>query len=226
MMLQIPGVLSGAELTACHGIIDAAPWVDGKVTAGPQSGAVKDNIQLPEESEAARRAGQLVLAALDRSPLFLSAALPLKVYPPLFNCYRKGHGFGAHVDNAVRMARSLGVRVRTDLSATLFLTDPAEYDGGELVVEDTYGLHSVKLPAGDMILFPASSLHHVTPVTRGARISSFFWLQSMVRDDAARRMLFELDQTIQSLYGEVPDSPSLVHLTGLYHNLVRRWADS
>lgn len=226
MLLRVQAVLSAAQLAACRQLIDAATWIDGKATAGPQSGAVKSNVQLPEDSEAAQRAGQIVLDALDRAPLFLSAALPHKIYPPLFNSYRSGHAFGAHIDNAIRFARPMGTRVRTDLSATLFLTAPEDYDGGELVIEDTYGAHRVKLPAGDMILYPATSLHHVTPVTRGARTSSFFWIQSMVRDDAARALLFELDQSIQSLYPTIANDPALVRLTGLYHNLVRRWADT
>jgi PKHD-type hydroxylase len=205
--------------------LDAAEWLDGKVTAGHQSARAKDNQQLAENSAAARELGQLVLAALERSALFVSAALPLKIFPPLFNRYASGQAFGMHVDNAVRQVRATGQAVRTDLSATLFLAEPQEYDGGELVVEDTYGAHRIKLPAGHMVLYPASSLHQVQPVTRGVRLASFFWIQSMVRDDAERSLLFDLDSTIRRLNAETADHPAAVQLTGVYHNLLRRWAD-
>jgi PKHD-type hydroxylase len=167
----------------------------------------------------------MILAALENNPLFMAAALPLKVFPPLFNRYQEGQSFGNHVDNAIRQVTGTPHRVRTDLSATLFFSNPDEYDGGELVIEDTYGVHSVKLPAGHLILYPASSLHHVRPITRGARLASFFWIQSMVRDDGERTILFDLDVAIQLLMSDVPEHPSVVELTSLYHNLLRRWAD-
>ena len=196
------------------------------MTAGPQSGRVKDNAQLPEDSAEARELGELVLDALERNPLFIAAALPLKVFPPLFNRYAGGQRFGNHVDNAIRQVPNRPHRVRTDLSATLFLAAPEEYEGGELIVDDTYGAHSVKLPAGDMVLYPSGSLHRVEPVTRGARIASFFWLQSMVRDDGERTLLFDLDNAIRQVGHAVPDNPAVVQLTSIYHNLLRRWADA
>jgi PKHD-type hydroxylase len=207
-------------------LLDAAEWVDGKVTAGHQSARAKDNQQLPEDSPLARQLGDKVLAALERNPRFISAALPLKVFPPLFNRYAGGQSFGLHVDNAIRQVRGTGQRVRTDLSATLFLAEPAEYDGGELVVEDTYGAHAVKLPAGHLVLYPSSSLHRVNPVTRGARVASFFWIQSMVRDDAQRTLLFDMDTAIQQMAQQSPDHPAVVQLTGVYHNLLRMWAEA
>jgi PKHD-type hydroxylase len=225
MLIQIPNVLSPAQLAECRKLLDAAHWVDGAVTAGHQSGRAKCNMQLPEDGAEAVRMGDLILAALERNPLFVSAALPLKVFPPLFNRYEGGQNFGTHVDNAIRQVKGTGHRVRTDLSATLFFSEPDEYDGGELVVEDNYGVQRVKLAAGHMILYPASSLHHVTPVTRGARLASFFWIQSMVRDDGQRTLLFDLDSSIQRLASEAPDHPSVIQLTGVYHNLLRRWAD-
>jgi len=225
MLLQIPDVLTPAEVARCRELLGAAEWIDGRVTAGHQSARVKYNMQLPEEHPAAIEMGGLIVAALERNPLFVSAALPLKVFPPLFNRYEGGHLFGNHVDNAVRQVTGTPHRVRTDLSATLFFSQPDEYDGGELVVEDTYGVHSVKLEAGHMILYPASSLHNVRPVTRGARLASFFWVQSMVRDDGERTILFDLDMAIQRLSQDAPDHPSAVQLTAVYHNLLRRWAD-
>jgi PKHD-type hydroxylase len=226
MLLQIPKVLSAEQVADSRRQLEGAEWVDGRVTAGHQSARAKDNVQLPEDSPLAKQLGQSILAALERTPLFLSAALPLKIFPPLFNRYAPGHSFGVHVDNAIRQVRNTPHRVRTDISATLFLAEPEEYDGGELVVEDTFGTHSIKLPAGDLILYPASSLHRVQPVTRGARIASFFWIQSMVRDDGQRTILFDLDLAIQRLSVDVPNHPSLVQLTGTYHNLLRRWADA
>ncbi|HLT76302.1 MAG TPA: Fe2+-dependent dioxygenase [Ferrovibrio sp.] len=227
MMLHIPQVLTKQQVAQCRQIMDRAEWVDGNVTSGHQSALAKNNLQLPEDSDAARRLGDLVLTALERSPLFISAALPLKVFPPLFNRYGEGQTFGTHVDNAIRAMRGSDFRIRTDLSCTLFLAEPEEYDGGELIVEDTYGEHSAKLPAGDLILYPSTSLHRVTPVTRGARVASFFWLQSMVRDDGERTLLFQLDTTIQQLAAERSHKdPQVVQLTGIYHNLLRRWADS
>ena len=225
VLLQIPDVLNAEQVAHARRLLDAADWVDGRVTAGRQSAQVKDNLQLPEDHPVAHELGDLILTALQHSPLFASAALPLRVFPPLFNLYRGGHSFGNHVDNAIRQIAGTPLRIRTDLSATLFLAEPDEYDGGELIVEDTYGVHAVKLPAGHMVLYPSSSLHRVQPVTRGARLASFFWVQSMVRDDAARTVLFDLDTSIQRLSADVPDHPSVVQLTAVYHNLVRRWAD-
>lgn len=226
MMLRIPALLDASGVAVIRGIIDAAAWTDGNITSGSQAAQAKRNMQLPEKSAAARQAGDLIMAALEKNGLFFSAALPLKIFPPLFNRYEGGMNFGTHIDNSVRFVPGTPVRVRTDLSATVFLTDPADYDGGELVVQDTFGQHSVKLAAGDMILYPASSRHHVTPVTRGARVSSFFWIQSMVRDDGARAMLYDLDTAIQGLRHKVGDSEELITLTGFYHNLLRRWADA
>jgi PKHD-type hydroxylase len=206
-------------------MLDAAEWVDGRVTAGPQSARTKRNLQLREGHPTARQLGPIIVEALQRHPLFLSAALPFRVFPPLFNRYEGGGSFGSHMDNAIRQVPGTGHRLRTDLSATLFLSEPGEYDGGELCVEDTYGVHRVKLPAGHLVLYPATSLHHVTPVTGGARLASFFWIQSLIRDDAQRTLLFDLDSAIQRVSQDVPDHPSTVHLTGVYHNLLRQWAE-
>jgi PKHD-type hydroxylase len=225
MLLHIPDILTAEQVANCRQKLDQAEWVDGRITAGHQSARAKDNMQLPEDHPAARELGELILTAMQNNPLFMAAALPLKVFPPLFNRYQGGQSFGTHVDNAVRQVTGTPHRVRTDLSATLFLAGPEEYDGGELSVEDTYGLHNVKLPAGHLILYPASSLHHVRPVTRGARVASFFWIQSMVRDDGQRTLLFDLDMAIQRISGELSDHPSVIQLTGVYHNLLRRWAD-
>ena len=225
MLLQIPKVLTKEQVRAARSVLDAAEWVDGRVTAGHQSARAKDNEQIPESHPAARQLGEMIVSALARNPLFRSAALPLHVFPPLFNRYSGGQSFGAHVDNAVRQVAGTAHQLRTDLSATLFFSEPGEYDGGELVIEDTFGVQQVKLEAGSMILYPASSLHHVRPVTRGARVSSFFWIQSMVRDDGERTLLFDLDLAIQRLGAEQPDHPSALQLTGVYHNLLRRWAD-
>ena len=225
MLLQIPEVLTADQVLRARKILGEAEWVDGRVTAGHQSARTKDNMQLPEGSAAARDLGAMILGALEQHPLFISAALPARVFPPLFNLYQGGHSFGTHVDNAIRQVTGTPHRIRTDLSSTLFLTGPDEYDGGELIVEDTYGTHTVKLPAGHMILYPATSLHHVRPVTRGARIASFFWIQSMIRDDGERTLLFDLDVAIQRLNVEISDHPIALQLTGVYHNLLRRWAD-
>ena len=231
MLVQIPQLLSSTLVAQIRDQLAASNWVDGKVTAGTQSAGAKNNLQVPEDAPAARAMGEIILGALGRNERFMSASLALRVFPPLFNRYDTGMDFGAHIDNAIRFVKpSLGsgapIRVRTDLSATLFLTEPEDYDGGELVVEDTFGSHKVKLAAGDLVLYSATSRHHVTPVTRGSRWSSFFWIQSMVRDEAARGMLFELDTAIQGLRKQVGDSAEVVSLTGLYHNLVRRWADA
>ncbi|MET1079248.1 MAG: Fe2+-dependent dioxygenase [Pseudomonas sp.] len=225
MMLHIPQVLSAPQVAECRQLLQQAQWIDGKATAGFQSALAKDNLQLPEDCAEGRQMGELILQALGRNPLFIAGALPDKVFPPLFNCYQGGQSFGLHVDNAVREVRGSGQRIRTDLSATLFFCNPEEYDGGELVVEDTYGAHSIKLAAGDLILYPSSSLHRVNPVTRGARVCAFFWIQSMVRDDGQRTLLFDLDQSVQQLNRELgPAHASCVQLTGVYHNLLRRWA--
>lgn len=225
MMVHVPNVLTPEQVARCREIFDRAAWADGRVTAGHQSAQVKKNLQLPENGPEARELGDLVLAALERSPLFISAVLPQRVFPPLFNRYDQSMSFGSHVDNAIRPITGTSLRLRTDVSATLFLSDPESYDGGELVVEDTYGSHAVKLPAGDLIIYPSTSLHHVTPVTRGVRLASFFWVQSMVRDVTKRALLFDLDMSIMQLNKEVPNSPSLVMLTGVYHNLLRQWAE-
>jgi PKHD-type hydroxylase len=225
MLLPIANVLDADQVRHARALMDAAEWTDGRTTAGYQSSRVKANLQLPEDHPAARELGDTILGALQRHALFVSAALPLRVFPPLFNRYDGGHAFGSHVDNAIRQVTGTPHRLRTDLSATLFLSEPSEYDGGELLIEDTYGVHSVKLPAGDLVLYPATSLHRVTPVTRGVRLASFFWVQSMVRDDSARTLLFDLDSAIQRLSHDVPDHPAPVQLTAVYHNLVRRWAE-
>jgi PKHD-type hydroxylase len=224
MLLQIPDVLTAEQTRECRDALDRAEWVDGRVTAGFQSARTKDNLQVPENHPVARQCGDVIVSALERTPLFLSAALPLRVFPPLFNRYSGGQAFGTHVDNAVRQVPGTPHRIRTDLSATLFLSEPDEYEGGELVVEDSYGAHAVKLPAGHMILYPATSLHHVRPVTSGARVGSFFWIQSMVADDGERTILFDLDSSIRILGRDMPDSPEVVRLTGIYHNLIRRWS--
>jgi len=225
MLLAIPDVLTADEVLRARQVFEQAEWVDGRVTAGHQSSLVKDNMQLPEGSEAARTIGGMILAALEKNAFFVSAALPSKVFPPLFNRYQGGQAFGTHVDNAIRQVTGTPHRIRTDLSATLFFTGPDEYGGGELIVEDTYGTHGVKLPAGHLILYPSTSLHHVRPVTRGARIASFFWIQSMIRDDGERTLLFDLDTAIQRLNAENTGHSAAAQLTGVYHNLLRKWAD-
>lgn len=226
MLICVPGVLAKDDVAEFRRVMDGAEWEDGRSTAGAQSALVKQNEQLPPAGETARRLGDHVVKALTASPLFMSAAIPLRIFPPLFNRYGVGHRFGTHVDNAVRGDHLTGMRIRTDLSVTLFLSEPDEYDGGELVVEDLYGSHEVKLPAGDLVLYPATSLHMVTPITRGARVASFFWLQSMIRDAQARSLIFDLDGTIQSLSERVgSDDPDCVRLTGVYHNLIRYWAE-
>ncbi len=227
MLLTIPDILTKAQVAECRKLMDQAEWVDGNVTSGHQSVLAKNNMQLPEESEVARSIGEFIQDALGMNLLFISAALPLKVFPPLFNRYESGQAFGTHVDNAIRQLRGTHFRIRSDLSATLFLSEPEDYDGGVLTIEDIYGTQEIKLPAGSMVLYPASSLHHVTPVTRGARVSSFFWIQSMVRNDAHRTLLFQLDSAIQKLTAERGGKdPEVISLTGIYHNLLRMWADS
>lgn len=225
MLISVPDLLTAEQVERARRMLDEAEWIDGRVTAGYQSAKNKHNVQIPEGHPTAKALGEIILSALGKNPLFLAAALPLKVFPPLFNRYSGGQSFGTHVDNAIRQIPGTAHQVRTDLSATLFFTAPEEYDGGELCVEDTYGIKAVKLPAGQMILYPATSLHHVRPVTRGARVASFFWIQSMIRDDGQRSILFDLDLAIQRLSRDYPDHPSAVQLTGVYHNLLRRWAE-
>jgi PKHD-type hydroxylase len=230
MLITIEKVLTPGQVNEARQKLASAEWVDGRVTAGYQAQEVKRNAQIPESSPVAKELGEMILAGLARSPRFMSAALPLRVFPPMFNSYAGGQTFGTHVDTAIRQLTTTGQRIRTDLSATLFLTPPNEYDGGELIVEDSYGEKSVKLAAGDMVLYPATSLHRVEPVTRGNRVSSFFWIQSMIRQDAHRALLFELDASIQRLAGSdlaqsAPAKQSSVQLTGVYHNLLRQWAE-
>ncbi len=225
MLITVPDILTSEQLTQARARLAQAEWIDGRVTAGHQSALAKDNLQIPEGSPAAEEIGGMILAALGRNPLFISAALPAKVFPPLFNSYAGGQSFGTHIDNAIRHVKGTSHRVRSDLSATLFLTPPEDYDGGELLIEDTYGVHSVKLPLGHMVLYPSSSLHRVEPVRRGRRVSSFFWIQSMVRADAQRTLLYDLDQAAQRVNRDTPQSPAAVQLTGIYHNLLRQWAE-
>jgi len=226
MLVHVKNVLTPEEVAHCRRVLEAGEWVDGKVTAGLQSAKAKQNLQVPEGSPAARELGDLVLRALARSPIFNTAALPLRVFPPLFNRYDVGMKFGSHVDNAIRHVPGVGVRVRTDVSTTLFLTPPEDYDGGELVVEDTYGTHSVKLPAGDAIVYPATSLHRVEQITRGSRWASFFWTQSMVKDDGQRHHLYDMDLAIMEIRKALSDDhPAVLALTSSYHNLLRRWAE-
>jgi len=226
MLVCIPDVLSKEEVAEFRRIMDTAAWEDGRSTAGAQSARVKKNEQLPPNGEVARALGARIVKALTANPLFISAAIPLHIFPPLFNRYGPGHHFGVHVDNAVRGDPLTGLRIRTDMSVTLFLSEPDEYDGAELIIEDYYGSHEVKLPAGHLVLYPASSLHMVTPITRGTRVASFFWLQSMIRDDRARSMIFDLDNTIQRLVQRLGrDDPETVKLSGIYHNLIRHWAE-
>jgi PKHD-type hydroxylase len=224
MLLAIPDVLTKDEVARVRGLIDGADWADGNATSGHQSALAKRNSQLSENSEAAKDAGAIVQEALARSPLFVAAALPAKIFPPLFSRYEAADRFGTHVDNAVRLRGPL--RVRSDLSATLFLGDPDSYDGGELTIEGRFGVQSVKLPAGHLILYPASSLHRVEPITRGSRVASFFWIQSMVRDSDARQILFDLDSAVQSVAADKGHGDrAVIELTGVYHNLLRRWAE-
>ena len=225
MLLSVPNVLTADQIHEARRLLDEAAWIDGRATAGHQGARVKANEQLPVDHPTARHVGETILQALGRNPLFMSAALPLHILPPMFNRYAGGQTFGTHVDGSIRTMPESGRRIRTDLSATLFIAPPEDYDGGELVVEDTYGSKRVKLPAGHMILYPATSLHHVTPVTRGRRVCAFFWIQSMVRDDGRRSLLFDMDVAIQRLGSEQATHPSVVSLTGVYHNLLRQWAE-
>ena len=227
MLTVIPDLVTADRLAEIRALIDAAAWIDGNATSGAQSALAKRNEQLPEDSDAARRAGNIILDALAASPLFVAAALPLKVFPPQNIRKTMYQSFGTHVDNAIRIRRGSDFRIRSDLSATLFLADPDSYDGGELVIEESFGEQRIKLPAGHMVLYPASSLHRVAPVTRGARVASFFWIQSMVRDNEARRILFDLDSAVQSVATTAGQAdPAAIKLTGVYHNLLRRWADA
>lgn len=225
MLVHLPQVLGPAELDQLRGLLDHAgdAWIDGRATAGHQGAAVKFNQQIDEHAEVARSCQSIVASALERNPLFISAALPNSLYPPMFNRYGAGMGFGAHVDGGVRLHPYHGTKFRTDLSATLFLSDPATYDGGDLQIEDTYGTHSAKLPAGDMVLYPSTSLHQVTPVTRGVRLACFTWVQSLVADDGERTLLFQLDNAVQRLNESGADETARRTLTGLYHNLLRKW---
>lgn len=225
MLLHIPNVLTTEEARQVRQALENTDWADGKITAGYQSAKAKHNLQLPEGHPLAREIAELMVQRLWSNPLFMSAALPEKLYPPLFNCYTSGGHFGFHIDNAVRQVPNSAERVRTDLSATLFFSEPESYDGGELVIQDTYGTQRVKFAAGDLVLYPGTSLHKVEPVTRGARIASFFWMQSLIRDDGQRALLFNMDQAIQQLNQDVPEHPSLIQLTGTYHNLLRQWAE-
>jgi PKHD-type hydroxylase len=224
VLVEIPGVLSQAQVRQARERLLAAQWTDGGVTAGVQSAKAKNNLQLPQDSAEARELGDTILASLGRNGLFIAAALPARIFPPLFNCYQGGRSFGVHVDNAIRHVPGTPVKIRTDLSMTLFLSEPDEYEGGELVIEDTFGPRSVKLRAGSMILYPGTSLHRVTPVTSGRRLASFFWAQSLVASDEKRALLFELDTAIQRLTEQLGDNPELIRLTNVYHNLLRQWA--
>lgn len=225
MLITIPEILPPAQLKQCRARLEAAEWVDGNVTSGHQAARAKRNQQIPEDSTVAQEIGGAIMQALTENPTFMAAALPQHVFPPLFNRYGEGHRFGSHIDNAVRQHRASGARMRTDLSATLFFAGPEEYEGGELVIQDLYGEKRVKLPAGHLVLYPASSVHHVTEVSRGQRMGAFFWIQSMIRDDAQRRLLWDLDQSIQRLTRDLGEHSALTSLTGTYHNLLRRWAD-
>jgi len=225
MILHVPHVLTGEQVARCREVMTQSKWVDGRVTAGHQSAQVKHNLQLPEDSAEARELGDMIIAALERQPLFITTALPLRVFPPIFNRYDEGMSFGTHLDNAVRQIAGTPFRIRTDLSARIFLSQPDEYGGGELVIDDVYGARTVKLPAGDMVLYPVTSLHHVKPVTRGVRLASILWVQSMVRDEGHRRLLFDLDIAIQQVNQALPNHPAVVALTNCYHNLLRRAAE-
>jgi PKHD-type hydroxylase len=222
MLRVIPNVLDEREIALCRERLSRAPWGDGRATAGHQSAKVKENLQLPQDCAEARELGELVLRALERNPLFVSATLPAQIYPPLFNRYDAGMSFGAHVDNAIRPIPGTGRRVRTDVSATLFLSSPSDYDGGEMIIEDTYGAQGIRLPAGDLVVYPATSRHRIAPITRGSRLAAFFWVQSLVRADEDRALLFDLDRSIVELGSVLPNHPALLRLTAIYHNLIRK----
>ncbi|SEW02888.1 Fe2+-dependent dioxygenase [Luteibacter sp. 329MFSha] len=226
MLMHIPDVLSKDQVAGMRLALDGADWTDGRETVGPQGAKVKRNLQLPDASPLRRELGDLVLAALRRHPLFHAAVLPLRTISPRFNRYEGGGEYGFHIDGAVMHAGTGDTHVRSDISCTVFLSEPDDYDGGELIVSDTYGEHEVKLPAGDAIVYPSSSLHRVAPVTRGARVASFFWIQSMVRDDGERRLLLEMDTAIRTLSSSGADQAAILQLTGVYHNLLRRWAET
>lgn len=225
MLIHIPNVLTKEQVVVFRESLQQAQWKDGKATVGEQGAQVKKNRQLPVDSPIARQLGEQILRELYANPLFMAAALPHRIVPPLFNAYSGGEHYGFHVDGSIRLLPNSNLSLRTDVSSTLFLSEPDEYDGGELIVQDTYGSHDVKLPAGDLILYPSTSLHQVAPVTRGERVCSFFWIQSMVRDDWQRTLLYELDSNIQSLRRKLGDCQELVALTGHYHNLLRQWAN-
>ena len=226
MLLHIPEVFSKDEVARLRAILDAGPWADGNMTSGHQSATAKRNTQLPEDSAEAQEVSALVVQALNANPMFVAAALPHTIFPPLFNRYEGGGEFGVHVDNAIRQRKDGAFRIRSDLSATLFLSEPDDYDGGELIIEEMYGTQSIRLPAGDMVLYPSKSLHRVTSVTRGARVSSFMWLQSLIRDDGDCEMLFRLDVATQRVAAEKgPKDQAVIELTGVYHNLLRRWSE-
>ena len=225
MIVTLPHVLTPEQILHCRAVMKRAPWVDGRATSGYQSSVVKKNRQIDDASAEARELGNMIVTALEHNPLFITAALPLRVFPPLFNRYESGETFGVHLDNSIMQIPGSPFRVRTDISATLFISQPDEYDGGELVIEDIYGSHGVKLPAGDMVVYPGNSLHHVTPVTRGVRLASFFWVQSMVRDDSERTLLFDLDMAINKVNQTLPNHAAVVELTNCYHNLLRRCAE-
>lgn len=225
MLIEIPTLLDAAEVASTVATLLAQPWVDGKVTAGQRSALAKNNRQLSEDSPAAIRLGEQILSRLSDNALFMSAALPKKIYPPLFNRYSGGEAFDWHIDNAIRGIKGVRERVRTDISATLFLADPASYDGGELVIRDTFGEQTVKLPAGHLVIYPGSSLHKINPVTRGERLASFFWIESLVREDSQRQLLLDMDVAIQRLTAQQADDQALLQLSGAYHNLLRRWSD-
>ncbi|MCS0493737.1 Fe2+-dependent dioxygenase [Ancylobacter sp. MQZ15Z-1] len=226
MLIQIPDILTPDEVAHCRRVLEASPWVDGRVTAGQQAARSKLNLQIPVESREAQELGDIVLRALGRNPIFNSAAMPLRVLPPMFNRYDVGMKFGAHVDGSIRSIPGTAQRMRADVSTTIFLTDPSEYDGGELVIEDAYGLQEVKLPAGHAVVYPATSLHSVNEITRGSRWGSFFWSQSMIRDNGRRAMLYDLDMAIMATRARLPDDdPAVLSLANVYHNLVRHWAE-
>lgn len=226
MLIKIPQLLSPEQVKECRDLLESADWVDGAVTAGHQAMLAKRNLQLPENAKVARDMGDFILSVLGQNQAVLSAGLPAKIYPPMFNCYQAEGAFNQHIDNAIRKVPGTPVKIRTDISMTLFLSEPDEYEGGELVIEDTFGEQRIKFSAGDMVLYPASSMHRVTPVTQGRRFASFFWMQSMVRSNEQRRILYDLDNSIQALTQKNPENPELVRLLGVYHNLLRQWSET